>query len=746
MEILTGYPVNHLIEYAAAKDIRPVMVRQERIGLHMADAISRVTSGGKIGAFCMQHGPGSENAYGGVAQAYGESVPILVVPMGYPRRLAHIDPNFNSTTQMRGISKSAEPVMLAAEVPHIMRRAFTRLRNGRGGPVLVEVPSDMWTEELPGELDYEPVLTARYGPDPADVKRAAELLANAKRPVIYAGTGIHWARAWPQLRRLAELLAAPVTTSLGGKSSFPETHPLSLGSGGLAIPKPVRHFLDNADLVFGIGCSFTETNFGLKMPRGPRYIHSTLDPIHLNKDVRAEVGLVGDAGLTLDALLTELEGLVRSPRDPSKVAAEIQGQYEPWLAEWMPKLASKDAPLNPYRVLWDLQHTVDLDNTIITHDAGSPRDQLSPFWRSTTPLSYLGWGKTTQLGYGLGLAMGAKLAAPEKLCINVWGDAAIGFTGMDFETAVRERIPILSILLNNFSMAIELKVMPISTEKYRSTDISGDYAAMARAFGGPWRAGDGARGDRARHPARHREDAAGRAGAPGIHHLEGDLGFEALRRETRQPRRWNGRTDGHGRYPRRAEGVRFFRGAARGQRGHRRWAVRGAGRAIRLRQVHPAQDAGRTREHHQRRDRHRRPGGEHLAAEGPGHRHGVPELRALSAHDGGARTWAFSHQARASASKGGRRRKSVSAVRREILGLESQFLDRYPAPAFRRSAPACRHGPGHRAQSASLPVRRAALQPRRQATGPDASRDQAALQQRSQQSPRSTSRTTRSRP
>jgi thiamine pyrophosphate-dependent acetolactate synthase large subunit-like protein len=484
VEILCGYPVNHLIEYAAAKDIRPVMVRQERIGLHMADAISRVTSGRKIGAFCMQHGPGSENAYGGVAQAYGESVPVLVVPMGYPRRLAHIDPNFNSTVQMRGICKSAEPVTLAAEVPHIMRRAFTRLRNGRGGPVLVEVPSDMWTEELPGPLDYEPVLTARSTPDPADVKRAAALLAGAKRPVIYAGTGVHWAQAWPQLRRLAELLAAPVTTSLGGKSSFPETHPLSLGSGGLAISKPVRHFIDNADVVFGIGCSFTETNFGLKMPKGPRYIHSTSDSMHLNKDVRAEIGLLGDAGLTLDALLAELSRTVQSPRDPSKVAAEIQAHYEPWLAEWMSKLSSNDAPLNPYRVLWDLQHTVDRDNTIITHDAGSPRDQLSPFWRSTTPLSYLGWGKTTQLGYGLGLAMGAKLAAPEKLCINVWGDAAIGFTGMDFETCVRERIPILSILLNNFSMAIELKVMPISTEKYRSTDISGDYAAMARAFGG----------------------------------------------------------------------------------------------------------------------------------------------------------------------------------------------------------------------------------------------------------------------
>src|SRR6195256_1352062 len=150
----------------------------------------------------------------------------------------------------------------------------------------------------------------------------------------------------------------------------------------------------------------------------------------------------------------------------------------------MPKLTDNSAPLNPYRVLWDLQKTVDVANTIITHDAGSPRDQLSPFWKPTAPHTYIGWGKTTQLGYGLGLAMGAKLAKPDKLCINVWGDAAIGFTGMDFEGPGRERRPIMSIRLKNFSKAIELKVMPISTEKYRSADISGDYAAMARAFGG----------------------------------------------------------------------------------------------------------------------------------------------------------------------------------------------------------------------------------------------------------------------
>ena len=483
VEILCGYPVNHLIEFAAAIDIRPVMVRQERIGLHMADAISRVTSGRKIGAFCMQHGPGSENAYGGVAQAYSESVPLLVIPQGYPRRIAGIDPNYSAAREMRGIAKSAEWVAVPAELPNAMRRAFSRLRNGRGGPAIVEVPTDLWNEEI-GDLDYSPVIRARTAPDPADVRRAAELILAARRPVIYAGTGVHWAEAWPQLRRFAELLAAPVTTSIGGKSAFPEDHPLSLGSGGNAIPKPVHHFIAQSDLVIGIGCSFTETNFGIRFPRGKKFIQATLDPDHLAKDVPIVAALLGDAALTLDALNNELSQTIKTPRDRSGIAAEIAAVRAEWMEEWQPLLSSNETPLSPYRVIAELMRAVDPNNTIITHDAGSPRDQISPFWISTVPLSYLGWGKTTQLGMGLGLAMGAKLARPEKLCINVWGDAAIGFTGMDFETAVRERIPILSILFNNFSMAIELKVMPISTEKYRSTDISGDYAAMARAFGG----------------------------------------------------------------------------------------------------------------------------------------------------------------------------------------------------------------------------------------------------------------------
>ena len=485
VDILFAYPVNPLIEAAAEEDIRTVIVRQERTGLHMADAYSRVNSGEKLGVFCMQHGPGAENAFGGIAQAFSESVPILVVPGGYPRQLGTYFPNYSSTVNTRHVTKWSETVPVAEAVPAIIRRAFSQLRNGRGGPVLIEVPADLWVDDgVPDNWSHTPALKARYGPDPANVDEAAAVLAAAERPVIYAGQGVHWAKAWDELRALAEAWNIPVTTSIEGKSAFPENHPLSLGSGGRANPRPVKSFLADADVILGVGCSFALTGFGVGMPPGKTIIHATLDPKDLNKDVPVHHALIGDAKLTLSALT---EAMARHDRAKAEARAAVPSRIaelkKAWLSEWEPRLTNSSAPINPYRVIAELNSMADKERTIITHDAGSPRDQMTPFWEATSPLSYIGWGKTTQLGYGLGLAMGAKLARPDHLCINVWGDAAIGFTGMDLETAARERIPILSVLFNNFAMAIEIPIMPVSQRKYHSTDISGDYAAMARSFG-----------------------------------------------------------------------------------------------------------------------------------------------------------------------------------------------------------------------------------------------------------------------
>src|SRR4030088_3143420 len=384
VEFLIGYPVNAIIEASARADIRTIIVRQERTGLHMADAVSRVCSGQKVGVFAMQHGPGTENAFGGVAQAYGDSSPIVVLPGGYPRRLINVQPNFNAFLNYQHITKWCEQVTVADAVPDAMRRAFTQVRNGRPRPLLIEIPTDAMPQEGRGPLTYAPVPRTRAAPDPQAVADVADRLVAAERPVIYAGQGVHYARAWQALRELAELLEAPVTSSLEGKSAFPEDHPLSLGAGSRAIPKPVRVFLDKADVIFGIGCSFGTTNYGVRLPRqGPVYIQATLDPADLNKELPVQYALIGDAELTLRALIVEVrERLKGRPRGRAKaIADEIASIRDEWLTEWKPKLTSNETPLSPYRIIWDLLHTVDVANTIITHDAGSPRDQLAPFWR-----------------------------------------------------------------------------------------------------------------------------------------------------------------------------------------------------------------------------------------------------------------------------------------------------------------------------------------------------------------------------
>ena len=164
--------------------------------------------------------------------------------------------------------------------------------------------------------------------------------------------------------------------------------------------------------------------------------------------------------------------------------AELGKVRSAWLGEWKAKLESNEVPITPYRVIAEFMRAVDPRDAIVTHDSGSPRDQLLPFYRAVPPRGYLGWGKSHALGTGLGLAIGAKLAAPDKLCVNFMGDAAFGMTGLDFETAVRAGIPIVTVVLNNSAMAIEIPHLVVSHEKYRTRDIGGHYADLGRAMGG----------------------------------------------------------------------------------------------------------------------------------------------------------------------------------------------------------------------------------------------------------------------
>ena len=481
-------PFSTLTEAVAVAGIRPIIFRQERVGVNMADGFSRVANGRRIGAFTMQAQAGAENAFAGVAQAYADSVPILLLPAAAARRRSGIRPNFSPTRSYRDVTKWVDQINLVERIPEMMRRAFSLLRTGRPSPVMLELPADILDGELDEALfDYQSVGSRRSQGDPADVAEAAKALLSAKRPVIHAGQGILYAQAWEELRELAELLQAPVMTTLAGKSAFPEDNPLSIGAGGATTTGPVVHFLRECDLVFGIGCSFTITSFGVNIPSGKVLVHSTNDESDINKDYRADCAVIGDAKLVLGQLIRELKSQAGPAvrRNGDEVFREIKVVKEGWLKDWMPKLTSDEVPINPYRVLSDLMHTLDRKRTIVTHDSGSSRDQISPFYETVAPRGFLGWGKSTQLGYGFGLAMGAKLAAPDRPVVNVMGDAAFGMVGLDFETAVREQIPILTIVMNNSGMGIYgPDQFPVAAQRYGAGKLSGDYAAVARAMGG----------------------------------------------------------------------------------------------------------------------------------------------------------------------------------------------------------------------------------------------------------------------
>ncbi len=485
-EFLSAYPTTPLIEAAAKAEIRPVLCRQERVGVGIADGYARVKNGKTLAAFCMQYGPGAENAFPGVATAYSDSTPMLLLPLGHPRDRAQVFPLFSSARSFAAVTKSVETITLGSQVADVMRRALSLMRMGRPGPVMVEIPADLVNEEVPEALidAYRPAKATTAGANVRDVETAARVLREARRPVIHAGQGVLYAEASDDLVELAELLQAPVMTTLEGKSAFPEDHPLALGTGGPVVTGHTLQYLREADVVFGIGCSFTRHGMAASIPAGKTLIHATNDERDLNKSYAADYPLLGDARLVLRQFIEAIKSQGGRPAGREQVRADLEHVRAAWLAEWSATLGSTEVPMTPYRVIAEFMRAVDPREAIVTHDSGSPRDQLLPFYRAVPPRSYLGWGKSHALGTGLGLIIGAKLAAPEKFCVNFMGDAAFGMTGLDFETAVRCGIPILTVVLNNQAMAIEIPHLVVSHDKYGTRDIGGRYADMGRAMGG----------------------------------------------------------------------------------------------------------------------------------------------------------------------------------------------------------------------------------------------------------------------
>jgi acetolactate synthase-1/2/3 large subunit len=486
VEWVACFPSNNLIEAVAQEGIRPIMFRQERGALMAADGFSRLKNRKQFGVIITQGGPGSENSMGGLAQAFADNVPILYLPGGPALSQHSVRPNFSPVRTYQSVSTYGEVIWRPDLTASVMRRAFHHLRNGRPGPVIVEIPADIGPQEVPdASFNYQSPQRFPQAPASGDVKDAVQLLLGAKKPVIWSGMGTLFAEATRELQELAELTEVPVYCTMPGKSGFDERHPLSLGSGSGATGLHARRWLQESDVLLALGSSLTRTSYGQPIPDGKSIIHNTESIADINKDYNVQVGLPGDVKLTIQMLIDEVKAQLgeNGRRGQSNVAAEIATVKQQWLAEWTDILRTDEKPISTYRVIGELERTLNKETSIVTHDAGTPRDTIMPFYTATVPHSYIGWGKTTHLGYGIPLMIGAKLAEPAKFCLNFMGDGAFGMSGLDIETSVRAGAPITTIVLNNGDMATYPGGYPKARELFHLTTMTGDYAKVAEGLG-----------------------------------------------------------------------------------------------------------------------------------------------------------------------------------------------------------------------------------------------------------------------
>lgn len=489
VEFLCGFPNNRLFNAAASHDIRPIIARTERVAINMADAYTRMNNGRKIGVVAVQDGPGVEASFPAVAQAYGDNTPLLMLPGAHAPAMQDYDPQFIASRSFRDITKFASLINDADAIPRRFEMGFSALKNGKQGPVLLETAANLLWGQYKGETppSYTSPRRHRSQADVSDVREILEALLSAKRPMIIAGHGVLYAQAWAELKTLAELLQIPVTTSLLGKSSFPESHELSLGTAGRTLTKAAGHFANESDFILGIGTSFTINDFTARMPKDAVLGQITNAPSDLGKCRPVKCAAIGDAQLVLQQLIDAAQSVVSEAGRPraEETIAEIATLRKEFFDEWSDRLLCDDAgAISPYRVIHEMNTLFDKTKSVVTHDAGNPRDQIVPFYQVETPRGYLGWGKSTHLGSSLGMALGAKLARPDWLAVNFIGDAGFGQTANDFETAVRAELPIMTVLVNNGVMGGYGAYMPDAVEKYQSSSLGGDYTAMAQAMGG----------------------------------------------------------------------------------------------------------------------------------------------------------------------------------------------------------------------------------------------------------------------
>ena len=492
---VAGFPGDDILPLFDALYHQPeiplILTRHEQATVFMADGYAR--SSGEVGVAMVTKGPGRCNAMTAIVNAFTDCVPLVVL-FGHNARKSWgkgVLQEIPYLETFSSVAKWAFSIPAPERVPEVFRRAFTVARSGRPGPVVLEVPQDISAAEIDMPV-YKATRRVRFGPDPDDVDKCLDLLLQAKRPLVYVGRGGLWSGVTSELVAVAETYALPVMATLPAKGVMPEDHPLCLGLGG--YPRAVystgqaRKFAEEADLILALGCSFRQhaTSAWLPKPKDDaRIIQVDVDPAELHKNYPADLAILSDLKLFLRELLRQASIKCRGWRADlgEDVAQEIRREKEKWLDSWMPRLTSSETPMNPYRVCWDLGKILDRRNTIIFHDAGVTRAYLSHHYETPYPNGFIGFGGTSAMGWSIPAGMGAKLGHPDKNVVVVTGDGAFGMTGMEIETAARNGIRTLTIILNNEALGASQETQRERFKREIGVHQGGDYAGLARMLG-----------------------------------------------------------------------------------------------------------------------------------------------------------------------------------------------------------------------------------------------------------------------
>jgi thiamine pyrophosphate-dependent acetolactate synthase large subunit-like protein len=450
---VSTFPVCRVNNALGKEGVPILMMRDDRYAVAVADAFSRITAGNRIGVCTFQGGvnaAGMQYAYAGMAQAFEDGSPVLCITDGVPIGSSG-NSQFDVASSMKTVSKWFGYIDKPERVPEFMRRAFTMLRSGRPGPVILAVPDPTGTYDETAD-PYVTVKGWKSAPDPTDVTAAVDLLLKAQNPLIYAGEGVIYANASEELKSLAELINAPVISTLKAKGAFPENHPLFVGVRG----DHVSNYLDKSDLVLAVGSSLSPGRFSHGIPNAASktIIHCNIDELHVNKVYSTAQAVIGDARFTLQALANEVSSRTSEvKRNSEAVAIEVKLERDAGLKKYREAMASEEKPINPYRVYGDLMKVLDPYNSFITHESGNTRDQLSTVYDTLIPRGFLGWGNVSTLGFSLAAAIAAKKAFPDRPSIAVTGEAGLGYMLGNLEVPLRNKLGITVVHISNGGFA-----------------------------------------------------------------------------------------------------------------------------------------------------------------------------------------------------------------------------------------------------------------------------------------------------